>query len=68
MSLFSTCPLPEAHVALEKVTTHSNLLCLLAMLQMRKRCLDGGANFGASLTNLSKAFDYLDRKHLSLQN
>ena len=33
--------------------------CLLTMLEKWKKCADGGLAFGALLTDLSKAFDYL---------
>ena len=38
--------------------------CLLALLEKRKRSTDRGKVFGALLTDLSKAFDYLNHSLL----
>ena len=38
--------------------------CLLALLEKWKRSIDRGKVFGALLTGLSKAFDFLNHNHL----
>ena len=43
---------------------HSTQQCLLAMLEKWKRSLDSYKAFGALLTDLSKAFDYLNHELL----
>ena len=42
----------------------SSQYCLLVMLEKFKETIDRGNQFGALLTNLSKAFDYIDHKLL----
>ena len=44
---------------------YSSLDCLLAMLENFKESADNGNEFGALLTNLSKAFDCIDYKRLT---
>ena len=43
---------------------HNTQQCFLAMLEKWKISVDSGKAFGALLTDLSKAFDYLDSEHL----
>ena len=43
---------------------YSSRHCLLAMLENFKKCTDGGNEFGALLTDLSRAFDCIDHKLL----
>ena len=43
---------------------HSAKQCLLVMIQKFKESIDKGHQFGALLTDLSKAFDCIDHKHL----
>ena len=38
---------------------HNTQQCLLVMIEKRRQSLDKGGNYGALLTDLSKAFDYL---------
>ena len=38
--------------------------CLLAMVEKRRKTLDGGGETGAVLTDLSKAFDCIDHNSL----
>ena len=57
MKIFSQ----ETSVDLGKVI-HSTQQCLLAMLEKSKRSVDNGKTFGARITDLSKAFDFLDHE------
>ena len=52
----------KTNVYLGKATTHIDASCLLAILQKQQRSEDSRKAFSAILTDVSKAFNFLDHE------